>query len=403
MNVTDKNKFLYITAYALRSAALLVSTGTLIQTFLVYIGMSADRIYIHTTVTGAVNVLVILLFAHFADSGSLIRRTAFVQLAGAILFLCYLPLCIGTGAGLPQFVLLITAGALQSVSTALHTVCDYKLPYYIIKKEDYGSIMAFCGILYSGISFGTGTLITALSVRFSYSVLMAAAFIIAFVFMALAALLTYKLKNISAYEDTVILKTDSDKQKNSLKRVITAPVFYKLIPANLMRGFATGMTLVFAVIAADNLGYSEQITTASVSVQSAASLAGCALFGVLSKKLSHGITIFAGSVTFLLLPFIFIPGNPVLFLIITGIVMFGRTLIDYAVPSMLLYEVPVEIAGPYNAYRMILHNGGSLIATSLATVVAAEILIPIACVMQIVSGCVYMVSFRKSRKTEMSV
>lgn len=400
MNVTDKNKYIYVASCALRSAALLASTGTLIQTFLVYIGMSAERIYIHTTVTGAVNVLVILLFARFADRGSLIRRTASVLLAGGVLFLCYLPLCFGTDAGLWQFMLLIAAGALQSVSTALHTVCDYKLPYYIIKKEDYGSITAFCGILYSGISFGTGTLMTALSVSFSYSVLMTAAFVIAFMFMTLAALLTYKLKNISEYEETVTVKASSVSGQNSVKEVITAPVFYKLLPANLMRGFATGMTLVFAVIAAENLGYSEQITTASVSVQSVASLAGCVLFGVLSKKLSHGVSIFAGSVTFLLLPLIFIPGKPVLFLIITGIVIFGRTLIDYAVPSMLLYEVPVEIAGPYNAYRMILHNGGSLIATTLATVVPVEILIPLACAMQIISGCVYMISFRKSRRTQ---
>lgn len=97
MNVTDKNKYIYVASCALRSAALLASTGTLIQTFLVYIGMSAERIYIHTTVTGAVNVLVILLFARFADRGSLIRRTASAQLAGGVLFLCYLPLCFEIG------------------------------------------------------------------------------------------------------------------------------------------------------------------------------------------------------------------------------------------------------------------------------------------------------------------
>ncbi len=360
------------------------------QTFLTVLGMSAERIYIHTTLTGAVNVLVILLFAHFADKGNLMKRAAAVQLSGAVLFLFYLPLCISEKAGLSQFILLIAASSVQSVTTALHTVCDYKLPYYIIKKEDYGSIMAFCGILYSGISFGIGALMTALSVKISYRILMLSAFITAFIFMGIAAILTVKLKNISKTSETVIIKSNGKGNKNNLRRVISSPVFCKLIPANLFRGFASGMTLVFAVIAAENLGYSEQITTASVSVQSVASLAGCALFGFLSKHISPRIPIFAGSITFLLMPLILIPEKPYLFLVLTGIILFGRTLIDYAVPSLLLYAVPVEMAGPYNAYRMILHNGGSLLATSLATIIPAGILLPVATVMQIISGVVFL-------------
>lgn len=389
MKISDKNKLLYIISYALRSAALLTATGTLMQTFLTVIGMSSERIYIHTSAVGAVNVIIILLFARFSDT-NVIKRSALVQLSGAVLFLFYLPLCIKEQATSFEFVLLIGAGCMQSVTIALHTVCDYKLPYYIFRKDEYGSIMAFCGILYSVISFAVGTVMTALSVKTDYRMLMLFAFIISFLFSGVGAYLTIKLKNISETEETVKPLTLSEKKKSSVLSVIKTPVFLKLLPANLLRGFASGMTLVFAVIAAKNLGYNEQITTACVSVQSAASLIGCAVFGIFSKRVPHRISVFAGSLTFLLLPLIFIPQRPVLFLVITGIIIFGRTLIDYAVPSLLLYAVPVEIAGPYNAYRMILHNGGSLLATSLAAVLPIGFLIPTAAIMQTISGLIFL-------------
>ena len=387
MKISDKNKYLYIIAYALRSAALLTATGTLMQTFLTVIGMSPDRIYFHTSAVGAVNVIIILLFARFSDK-NVIKRSALVQLSGAVLFLCYLPLCLKAETGAADFILLIAVGCTQSVTTALHTVCDYKLPYYVFRKDEYGGIMAFCGILYSGISFGVGSVMTALSLKTDYRTLMLFAFIISFAFSAAGAYLTIKLKSIAETDETVKPVTPS--QKYGVLSVIKTPVFIKLVPASLLRGFASGMTLIFAVIAAENLGYNEQITTACVSVQSIASLAGCTVFGLLSKKVSHRISIFAGSLTFILLPLIFIPESPLLFLLITGIILFGRTLIDYAVPSLLLYAVPVEIAGPYNAYRMILHNGGSLLVTSLAAVLPATILIPAAAVMQLISGTVFL-------------
>ena len=75
-----------------------------------------------------------------------------------------------------------------------------------------------------------------------------------------------------------------------------------------------------------------------------------------------------------------------LFLIMYIVIMVGRTLVDYAVPSMLLQVVPVEIAGPYHAWRMALQNAGMLIATSLATITPIPYLLAAAAVFQLISG-----------------
>ena len=158
MNIISQNKIRAILAYALRTAALLCASGSLMQTFLSTIGFSEQYIYLHASIYQAANVLSIILFARFADGGNLLRRTALVQVPGALLFLCYMPLCAQSDAGLPAYLWLLVISIMQSVTVALHTVCEYKVPYFIYRTEEYGSVMAICGVVSSAVSFGVGAL-----------------------------------------------------------------------------------------------------------------------------------------------------------------------------------------------------------------------------------------------------
>ena len=115
------------------------------------------------------------------------------------------------------------------------------------------------------------------------------------------------------------------------------------------------------------------------------SLAACAFFAAISKKISGRAVVVAGSLLVGLTPLLLF-GDSRLFLILYILIMVGRTLIDYSVPSMLLRVVPVEIAGPYHAWRMVLQNAGMLIATTLATIIPIPYLLAAAAVFQLVSG-----------------
>ena len=383
MNIISQNKIRAILAYALRTAALLCASGSLMQTFLSTIGFSEQYIYLHASIYQAANVLSIILFARFADGGNLLRRTALVQVPGALLFLCYLPLCAQSDAGLPAYLWLLVISIMQSVTVALHTVCEYKVPYFIYRTEEYGSVMAICGVVSSAVSFGVGALMSALSVRYSYSTLMAFAFGISCLFLLGAAVLQYFQKSLLS-PDT---ETPAGKkaEKFPLMAMFRHEAFSHLLVGNITRGVANGTTTVLAA-AALTLGYDETLTTAMVSVQSLATLAGCALFGVVSRRTHPRYAIFAGSLCFLSLPLMLLRGTPMLFLAMYAILMFGRTLVDYAVPSALLYAVPVEIAGTYNAWRMILHNGGTMLATTVAGFMPLPVLIIITVVFQLISG-----------------
>ena len=200
--------------------------------------------------------------------------------------------------------------------------------------------------------------------------------------MMIAFFSIYFEKSLRTEEEEA--KSAQVQKSNPKVHLLRIPVFNRLIHANLMRGFAAGIISVLAAVALD-LGHTETLTASMVYAQSLASLAACAFFAVISKRIAGRFVVVAGSLLIVLTPLLLIK-NASLFLIIYIVIMVGRTLVDYAVPSMLLQVVPVEIAGPYHAWRMALQNAGMLIATSLATVIPVPYLLVTAAVFQLISG-----------------
>lgn len=386
-----RNKILSVVAAALRSAALLCATGSLMQTFLNVLGFSQSEIYIHSTALQAANVLTILLGARFADRGNLMKRSALVVVFLGGLFAAYLPLCLTRSTGPVAFLLLIAVSVAQAIFTALHTVCEYKIPYFIYRMEDYGGITALSGIITAGVSFSVGALMTALSAHFDYVILMLFAFLISLLFMLAAALMQAKMHSLIDME-AVQENGKGEKKRVPLIDVFRHPAFAQLCVAHLFRGFAGGVINVLAVVAL-GIGFSATVTSAMVSVSSVAMLAACTLYGLSARHIHPRFVIFAGSVMILLLPTLFLIESPILFLAVYAIIFFGRTLVDYAVPTAMVYVVPVEIAGPYNAWRMVLNNGGMLLSTAVAGAIANDVvLIWIAFGTSIVSGLFYLLA-----------
>ena len=386
MKQTNHNKSFFIIAMGLRTVALLCVTGPIMQTFLSSIGFSSQWIYIHTSIVQAVNILTISLCSTWADQGSVIRRTAFVELPYALLYLLYIPLCLWKSDSLISFLLLTGICLLQSVCIALWTICEYKLPYYIFSPREYGSVLSIGGIIGGLISLGTGVVITRLSGILSYSTLMLSACAVSLVLMLACTALHLGLKPIS---DAPASSGPVGKKISQLE-VFRYPLFQKMIPANLMRGFGYGTTTIFAAIALD-LGFDQSVSTALVSAQSIAALAGCSLVGICLTFMAPRFVTLAGSLTFALIPLMLIP-NKFVFLAVFVLVYLGRTLVDYSVPAILRATIPVQIAGPFNAWRMLLHNAGTLIATTIAAFIPVSWLLVLTAVFQLLSGLHYFIA-----------
>ena len=380
------NKTRAIFALALRTAALLTCTGPIMQTFLASLGFSSRFIYINTTLVQAVNILTSSLCSRWADEGSVIRRSALVEIPHALLYLCYIPLCLWKSPSFASFALLTGICLLQSACIALYTICEYKLPYFIFGPKDYGSVLAVSGIVSALISLGAGMIITRLAGVLDYSRLMLGACILSAGIMGLSALLHSLQKPIAQPLSPVAPSSG----KQAAADIFRQPVFYKMIPANLLRGFAYGTTTVMAGIALD-LGYNQSTSTALVSFQSGAMLLGCGIFALSIRYFSPRTMALAGSLLFTLLPLMLIESEG-FFLLIFSLVYFGRTLVDYAIPSLLRLAVPVELAGPYNAWRMILHFSGTLFATTIAAVIPVWALLAATMASQLLSGISYFFS-----------
>lgn len=385
MRQNSKNVTLRLISGGLETVVLQCSTGTLLQALLASIGFGANAIYIHSTLVQAVTVLTILLASRWADHGDLIKRNAFVWGFHGVMFLGYLPICMLHQANIFTYCLLMAVSILQSITNGLNTVCTYKLPYYIYEGNSYGFVSAVIGIVSNVLSFFIGLLMSYLSSRYAYAQLMLVAMLVSFGFSVVASILRSRFKKLQSD----IQKTPQQKKDVPMRDILLHPTFVKLLPANLTRGIANGATAVFAVIASTNLGYSESVVSAIVSVSSVAMLISCGIMMVSNGHISPRILIFMGSIGMLGLPFLLIPNQPALFLLLVGIILFGRNLVDVAVPILLVKAVPAQIAGPYHAWRMVIHNGGTLLATVLATMMPMHALLIVAAACQLYSGFVY--------------
>ena len=383
----EHTKLYFILATAVRTVALLCVTGPIMQTFLASIGFSSRWIYIHTSLVQAVNILTISLCSTWADRGSVIKRTALVELPYALLYLLYIPLCIWKSPSFASFLMLTGICILQSICIALWTICEYKLPYFIFTPREYGSVLSIGGVVGGLISLGTGIVITWLSARMSYASLMLWACVLSLGLMVLCAVLHWSLKPVADAPQTT---PGTGTKKVSQLEVFRYPLFYRMIPANLMRGFGYGTTTIFAAIALD-LGFDQSVSTALVSAQSIAALVACAAFGLSISFIPPRFVTLIGSLSFGLIPLLLIPSK-VIFLTVMALVYLGRTLVDYSVPSILRAAIPVHLAGPYNAWRMLLHNGGTLLATTIAAFIPVSWLLVLTMVFQLLSGLHYFIS-----------
>jgi len=228
------------------------------------------------------------------------------------------------------------------------------------------------------VSFLTGIL--------PFHMLMVGACALSAFLIVLEAVFTLLLKSILGNAPVA----EPRRKKTSAWNTFRHPVFYTLMIPNLLRGFASGTTTVFATVAFQ-LGFDQTLAANMLYLQSAAGLAGCALVGFLCKYFSGRYSVLLGSMSFLLLPLFFLR-NHIVFLAVFAVVILGRTLVDYGVPILLRRAVPVELAGSYNAWRLILHNGGSLLATTVAAVIPLPALLTVTVVFSVVSGAWFFLS-----------
>ena len=381
------NEIKCVVSAALNTAAGVCGGGTLLQTFLGEIGFT-DQIYLHATVLQIVTTAATMAFSRAGGDGrtNVLKRFALLSLPVAALYLLYIPLCVFPAPTAPAFLAALAVGAVQSLIAAARTVVEFRVPYRDYPLSDYGAVSAVSGIAGSVTSIGVGALFTRLASAHPYPALMLWAFPAAAALTLGGAALTLSLKPVADARDQVAKRG----AKVSFRALIRTPVFRVFLIPNFFRGVAAGVVSVLAAVALQ-IGRTAAVTTAMVTASSAAVLGTCLVYAVSARRVPSRVAVFLGSVLLCLLPALYF-APPGWFLGIYALVIAGRTFVDYGVPASLIRVVPDEIAGPFNAWRMVLHTGGSVLGTFLAGLLPIPVLLTGAAALQLVSGAVYLTS-----------
>lgn len=364
--------------------AMLCCTGPVIQTFLNSIGFSSQWIYINTTLIQAVNMLTVFLCARWADFGSAIRKTSGILIPQAVLFLCYMPLCLRPSSSQTASIYLTAICLTQAVTTGLYTVCIYKLPYVMLDAQTYTKVIAVSGLITGFLSLLSGLALTWLAGRLSYPQIMLGGCLVSCCLICIASNLLSHQQPLTDHAG----KASAMQSRVPLGRVLRQPSFYLLAPANLIRGFSYGVSSVLTVVALD-LGFSTQVSTAIVSVQAMATVGVCFLFGLIARKNNLGGCILLGSLTFLLLPPLLHSKSGTVFLAGLFVVYSGRVLVDYAIPAALRWIVPGEMAGVYQSWRMALTYCGMMLGTMTAALISTQALMLLSAAAMLIAGLSY--------------
>lgn len=389
MDISKKNVTRYVIATCLHSLAVLCCSGPILQTFLVGLGFSTRYIYLISSISQVANVLTISLCSSAASRKDPIKLSGIILIPQAVLYLLYIPLCIKNSASAGAFLILVGISLFQTVCSALYTIYSYQLPYYLYHPEDYSKVQVITGILGSLISLGTGIVISRLSTIIPYSQLMLYACCFSALLMIFSAAIHFLYQSLIPIASTAKHKGTAAADMSLLK-LFKYPLFRNLIPANFLRGFASGTTSVIAAVALD-IGYDQAAITALVSLNAAASILASCAYSFCTKHIPiRGIILLGGLAAFAF-PLI-LTGNTVIFYISYAVFLIGCTFIGNAIPYALLYAVPVEYAGMYNSWRMLLLYAGTFLGTTVAAMVPVSWLVALTVFCQLFVGFGYYLS-----------
>lgn len=391
------NKIKYYLVNCLYLSAIMLSSGTVIQIFMTNAGISKQLIGVYSSLVNIVSLTVTTLFSKFADEIRDIKRanTKSILLI-AICCLGFLPPCFTQA---PNQLLLLTRyvmipiSILQTIFISMHSVLDYKLPYYIIDIKEYGSITAIYGIISYACSTALSLILSYCIDHFDYVTTMLYAFAVSAVLVFLAALInqTYKIHDIP------IATPKKVNMVKALMELVKMKDFYVFIIPNFLRGISTGVISVLAVICL-GLGYQNTTASALVTVTNVAYFLGSSIYYVLSKRMTAQKICLLGAVLLIPLSFTF-AFRDTGFLILAFLTLVGKLLVDYAVPLRIYSIIPPEIACTYHAGRLLITSLGTAFAMGISGFLIeggfSILFIAVGILSQFISSLVYLLYKRK--------
>lgn len=349
-----KKYCLYHTLYAV---ALSFCSGSILQAFLLNVGLKEGQIYTYDATINIAQVAFLALSVFFSDkirsSGRFVATNCFTLIP-----LCLLLALTGFGL-LPTTALFLPLVAIAVLSYCFmgvnNTVC-YRLPYEVIDMKNYGRITALCGMLSGAFTFGISLFYSFVLSKRQAPSTSAAFFAVATLLLLLAGATVLRMKKHPVEAPSAKRGFDLAVFKNKKTWILLFPNFF--------RGIATGVISLFAVVAVSAGVIPKELAATLVILLQLATFVGNFFFFHLSRKLKvRQILLFAALAMCALLPLSLLFPSAAVFFVLYFFIRLFMIMVDNAIPVSVTEFIPYAQIGAFTSVRMMVFTLGQAAAS----------------------------------------
>ena len=359
----------YYLRYVLYYCGYCLISGGIAQSFMLESGLTGTQVSVYTAVIQFVQAAAMLLLGPVLEKRrDIIRVNAEAGLGLLPLFMAMLILCFATGMSADlKYTLLIVSSVIAYIALGVIGILEYKLPYRIIRMENYGRVLSLAGMTIGVTSLVCSSLFTFFISRFDYFKVMAVFLTAGMAGMILSVFVGKSYRDLGA-ETQRDGKEEEPEQAaagvslRSFLSIFSYGPFRKLFIPNLFRGIASG---TFALLT--TVGYYFGLVNAGTAavmtvVANIVVMGGCLLYAALSRRNIDRFLVLGGCAGLLVcMPAMLIGQNTVIFIVLYAVATLFRNFVDYGCPVICTQIVDYEHMGQFSAWRIALYMlGGSL-------------------------------------------
>ena len=354
-----KNSIKFLAGENLYLLTGLLTTGTILQTFFLEMGLGEKIISYYEAIMLLVKSAAIFLCSGYIEKMSDIKGLYIrSNLIRNVLIIPLLVYCFYLGNSvIITFAIICVIAFISQISFGVQTVASYKYPYHVIDMKNYGSLLSTSSILGHFFAAAFSYLIMLFNEKLGFFNSMRYILLFGVILTLASAFIVSSTETINEHK--------KDNNTSSVASIFRYKPFYVLFLPNLMRGLFAGVMSVAAIIGYYNKALDSEGAIALVVIIEVASIIGTFIYSRICKKNIDGkIILFFSALTFLSLFFIS-TSNKYVFLISFFFALLTSSVIDIAIPVAVTKIVDYTHIGRYTALRMLTHTVGAAIGSAL--------------------------------------
>lgn len=404
MRFFSKNFRLLWARDALNTAAVALTSTTVLLPLYLRLSMSDGQIGALTSFTQAENVVLSLLLSGITGRYSKTKRiVSWMYAIQSAVTIGYLTLCLIHGIGAaPAAVIVFALATAVNAIISVRVIFDYKLLCEVIDVADYSFYASVGGIINGAFSIAAGLILPLMYSLFDFYSVTSAAVLCSSLFLVLAWAANSRLdllpgseKDIPQSERKSLLKT----AVSGISDVFRDGDFRRMIIPNFTRGLGAGILSMIPLLAVRCEAVAEENTSLIVGITNASVFLSCAVYAALRKvHMKASVLNFAGSLLFILI----IPsltGGFAAFAVFYFIAYAGYNVVSYAIPDIVYNTVSEDIISAYNTWRMAFTTFGIVISTAVIGAVmsltSGMVIAAVSAVLMLITCAAYLKNYRK--------